>query len=340
MKFKGIFSVAVAATLSSMTFAETIRVASWLPPTNPMNEVVIPAWGKAISDATSGRINVEIVYGLGHPKTMWNLVEDGIVDASYSYHGYAPGRFELPQVVEQPGLGANAEAASYALWTTYEKFFSNSHEFDGLKLLALFTHGPGQIHSNFPVNSIDDLKDKKIRIGGGVQSVIAEKLHVTAVGAPAPKVYEMMQQGVIDGAFLPTVEQKVLRLSEVTKYLTIFPDGLYMGSFSMFMNPETLSSFSQTDQDIINKMSGEKLSVMAGVAWDASDASGIDAAINSGVKVTMLSDNSDLVTQFNERLKDVSDVWVKEVDKNGYKGKEILKYLRDTAHQYADQHGE
>lgn len=340
MNLKKIFSIAVAATLSSITYAETIRVASWLPPTNPMNQVVIPAWGKAISDATDGRINVEIVYGLGHPKTMWNLVEDGIVDASYSYHGYAPGRFELPQVVEQPGLGTNAEAASYALWTSYDKFFTNSHEFDGLKLLALFTHGPGQIHSNFPVNSIDDLKDKKIRIGGGVQSVIAEKLYVTAVGAPAPKVYEMMQQGVIDGAFLPTVEQKVLRLSEVTKYLTIFPDGLYMGSFSMFMNPETFSSFSQADQDIINKMSGEKLSVMAGVAWDASDASGVEAAINSGVKVTMLSDNSNLVAQFNERLKNVSDVWIKEADENGYNGKEILKYLSDTAQQYADKHGE
>lgn len=340
MNLKKALSVVLVSTAVGVSYAETIRVASWLPPTNPMNEVVIPAWGKAISDATDGRIDVEIVYGLGHPKSMWNLVEDGIVDASYSYHGYVPGRFELPQVVEQPGLGANAEAASYALWNTYEKFFSDSYEFDGLKLLALFTHGPGQIHSNFPINTIEDLKNKKIRIGGGVQSIIAEKLQVTSVGAPAPKVYEMMQQGVIDGAFLPTVEQSVLRLSEVTKYLTIFPDGLYMGSFSMFMNPDVFSGLSQADQDIVNTISGEKLSVMAGLAWDASDASGIESALGAGVKVTMLAENSNLIAQFDEALTNVSDTWVKTANEKGYKGEDILTYLRHAAQQYAEQHGE
>lgn len=343
MKFKNIFSVTAAllsVVVATSSSAETIRVASWLPPTNPMNAVVIPQWGNAISKATDGRIKVEIVYGLGHPKTMWNLVEDGIVDASYSYHGYVPGRFELPQVVEQPGLGVNAEAASYALWKTYEKFFVKSKEFAGLKLLALFTHGPGQIYSNFPIKSISDLENKKIRIGGGVQSILAEKFHVTPVGAPAPKVYEMMQQGVIDGAFLPVVEQKVLRLSEVTKDLTIFPNGLYMGSFSMFMNPDVFADLDEKDQAAINKVSGEVLSTMAGKAWDAGDLAGLISARKSGVSVNILPPDSQLVKDVNLRIADVSDTWIKTVDKEGYDGKAALSYLRETAHKYVADHKE
>ncbi|MEL0613082.1 TRAP transporter substrate-binding protein [Marinomonas arenicola] len=343
MKLKNLISMTtafVALTTTSISSAETIRVASWLPPTNPMNAVVIPQWGKAISDATDGRIKVEIVYGLGHPKTMWNLVEDGIVDASYSYHGYVPGRFELPQVVEQPGLGVDAEAASYGLWKTYDKFFSNSKEFAGLKLLALFTHGPGQIHSNFPVNNIKDLENKKIRIGGGVQSILAEKFHVTPVGAPAPKVYEMMQQGVIDGAFLPIVEQKVLRLSDVTKDLTIFPEGLYMGSFSMFMNPDVFADLDDKDQAIINKVSGESLSTMAGKAWDAGDLAGLESARESGVKINKLAADSKLVKDVTQRIADVSQTWVKAVDSEGYDGEAALTYLRNTATQYAVDHKE
>lgn len=330
----------VGAAISAACFAnaQTIRVASWLPPTNPMNEVVIPEWGKAIEEATDGRVNVEIIYGLGHPKTMWNLVEDGIVEASYSYHGYVPGRFELPQIVEQPALGVNAEAASYALWNTYDKYFKESGEFAELKLLALFTHGPGQIHSKFEVNDIDDMKDKKIRIGGGVQSIIAEKLHVTPVGAPAPKVYEMMQQGVIDGAFLPAVEQKVLRLAEVTDNLTLLPEGMYMGSFSMFMDPYVFEDLSPEDQAAINAISGEKLSVLAGKAWDASDASGVEAARQNGVKVKVLSDDDPLTQQFEERLSHVSETWVKMANEKGYNGQEALDYLRQEAHQYAESH--
>ncbi|MGO3346339.1 MAG: TRAP transporter substrate-binding protein [Marinomonas sp.] len=343
MKLKNIISLTAAfaaLTTTTISSAETIRVASWLPPTNPMNAVVIPQWGKAISDATDGRIKVEIVYGLGHPKTMWNLVEDGIVDASYSYHGYVPGRFELPQVVEQPGLGVNAEAASYGLWKTYDKFFSHSKEFAGLKLLGLFTHGPGQIHSNFPVNNIKDLENKKIRIGGGVQTILAEKFHVTPVGSPATKVYEMMQQGVIDGAFLPVVEQKVLRLSEVTKDLTIFPGGLYMGSFSMFMNPDVFADLDKKDQAIINKLSGENLSVLAGKAWDAGDLAGLKSARDSGVKVNILKADSSLVKEMDKTIADVSDTWVKAVDKDGYDGEAALSYLKKTATQYAAEHKE
>lgn len=324
-----------AATLSS---AQTIRVASWLPPTNPINEVVIPTWAQAVNEATDGRVDVEIIYGLGHPKTMWNLVEDGIVDASYSYHGYVPGRFELPQIVEQPGLGVNAEAASYALWNTYDKYFKDSDEFGELKLLALFTHGPGQIHSKFEVNDISDLENKKIRIGGGVQSILAEELHVTPVGAPAPKVYEMMQQGVIDGAFMPTVEQKVLRLSEVTEHLTVLPEGMYMGSFSMFMDPYVFEDLSEEDQAAINAISGEKLSVIAGKAWDASDASGVDSARADGVQVKVLSKDDKLTQQFEERLSEVPQVWVEMANEKGYNGQEALDYLRQQAHQYAADH--
>ena len=324
---------------SSMASAQTIRVASWLPPTNPMNEMVIPAWGKAISEATGGRVDVEIVYGLGHPKTMWNLVEDGIVEASYSYHGYVPGRFELPQVVEQPGLGTNAEAASYALWETYDKYFKQSDEFKGLKLLALFTHGPGQIHSKFEVNDVADLENKKIRIGGGVQSIIAEEFHVTPVGAPAPKVYEMMQQGVIDGAFLPAVEQRVLRLSEVTDHLTILPQGLYMGSFSMFMDPYVFEELSKEDQAAINAVSGEFLSIQAGQAWDVSDASGVLSARDNGVAVKVLTEGDALTKQFESRLKNVPEHWVKTANEKGYKGQEILDYLRSQAQEYANNYG-
>lgn len=341
MKYSAKLALTSALILSSTaTLAQTIRVASWLPPTNPMNEVVIPAWGKAVSEATDGRVNVEIIYGLGHPKTMWNLVEDGIVEASYSYHGYVPGRFELPQVVEQPGLGVNAEAASYALWKTYDKYFKDSGEFGELKLLALFTHGPGQIHSKFEVTSVDDLKDKKIRIGGGVQSIIGEEFHVTPVGAPAPKVYEMMQQGVIDGAFLPAVEQKVLRLAEVTDHLTLLPEGMYMGSFSMFMDPYVFEDLSDEDQAAINAISGEKLSIMAGQAWDASDASGVAAADDAGVKVKVLMKDDALTKEFEARLANVPQTWVKIADSKGYDGQEALDYLRKEARDYAAKHGE
>lgn len=328
-------AVGLGLTLSTSVMAESVmRVASWLPPTHPQNAVVWPTWGKWVEEATEGRVKIKIEYGMGHPKTMFELVEDGVVDASFSYHGYVPGRFKLTQVVEQPGLGVSAEAASVAHWRVNEKYFTKANEHDGLVLAALFTHGPGQIHMAKPISSLADLSGKKIRIGGGVQGEIGKRLGVTAVGAPAPKVYEMMQQGVIDGVFIPMGEQKTLRLKEVARNVVALPGGMYLGSFSMFINPDFMDGLSAKDRAAVMSVSGEKLSAMAGKAWDAGDAAGYIAAKEAGVSLNEVGVNDPMAKEFRDLAKGMDDAWVGHVSDRGVDAKGALTELRSIARSY------
>jgi len=332
---KAAAAVSLGLSLSAGAMAETtMRIASWLPPTHPQNAVVWPTWGKWIEEATEGRVKVKIEYGMGHPKTMFELVEDGVVDASFSYHGYAPGRFKLTQAVEQPLLGASAEAASVAHWRINEKYFAKAQEHDGLVLAALFTHGPGQIHMAEPISSLTDLKGKKIRIGGGVQGEIGKRLGVTAVGAPAPKVYEMMQQGVIDGVFIPMGEQKTLRLKEVARNVVALPGGMYLGSFSMFMSPDFLDSLSDKDRQAILSVSGEKLSALAGRAWDAGDDEGYKAAKEAGVNLNIVKTDDAMAKEFRSLAQGMDEAWVDHVADRGVDAKAALEELRSIARNY------
>lgn len=270
-QFRGQLMAALLAFLTTMSGhlqAETLlRFASWAPPSHPQNRVVIPTWAQWVQEATEGRVRVVVDYDLGHPKTMFDIVEDGVADASWSYHGYVPGRFILPMAAELPGMNADTEAASIALWRTYNRDFITAGEFSGLTLLGLFTHGPGQLHTRKPITSWDQLKGMKIRVGGGIQSRLGERLEIAPVSAPATKVYEMMQQGVIDGVFLTLSDQKGLRLFEVAPYVTVVPNGMYSGTFSMFINPDFLASLDPRDAQAIMAVSGERLSAMAGRAW-------------------------------------------------------------------------
>ena len=328
-------AVTLGVSLSAGAMAETtLRVASWLPPTHPQNAVVWPTWSKWVEEATEGRVKVAIEYGLGHPKTMFELVEDGVVDASFSYHGYVPGRFKLTQAVEQPLLGVDAEAASVAHWRIHNKYFAKAQEHEGLEVIGLFTHGPGQIHTASPVSSLSDLKGKKIRLGGGVQGEIGHRMGVTAVGAPAPKVYEMMQQGVIDGVFIPMGEQKSLRLKEVAKNVIALPGGMYLGSFGIFMNPDFLADLDAKDRAAIMAVSGEKLSAMAGAAWDAGDAEGLKAAQEAGVNITMVKDGDAISGEFAELTKGMDEAFLKSVSDRGVDAKAALMELRDVARSY------
>ena len=321
--------------LSGQAYSETtLRVGSWLPPTHPQNVDVWPTWGKWVEEATEGRVKVVVEYGLGHPKTMFELVEDGVIDASFSYHGYVPGRFKLTQAVEQPLLGVSAEAASVAHWRVFNKYFAEANEHDGLEVIGLFTHGPGQVQMAKPVSSLADLNGKKIRLGGGVQAEIGHRMGVTAVGAPAPKVYEMMQQGVIDGVFIPMVDQKSLRLKEVARNVIAFPGGMYLGSFGIFMNQDFLADLDAKDRDAILAVSGEKLSAMAGAAWDAGDAEGLKAAQEAGVNITMVQEGDALSAEFKELTKGMDEAFLESVAERGVDAKAALAELREIARSY------
>ncbi|PHR84451.1 MAG: C4-dicarboxylate ABC transporter substrate-binding protein [Colwellia sp.] len=318
--------------LSASAVAETVlRVATWLPPGHAMNAEMWPTWGKWIEEATEGRVKIKLEYGMGHPKSMFDLVEDGVVDASFSYHGYVPGRFKLPQVVEQPGLGVNAEASSVALWRVHNKYFIESSEFEGLTLAGLFTHGPGYVHSIKPITTLADLKDKKIRIGGGIQSDLGKRLGITPIAAPGSKVYEMLQQGVIDGVFLPMAEQLSLRLYEVAPNVLAVPGGMYLGSFSIFINPDFLANLPKKDRDAIMSVSGEKLSAMAGSAFDEADAKGLAFANSKGTKIIS---SQQLAEEFKQISKGLDHEWIESVKSKGVDAEGALKELREIARSY------
>lgn len=332
---KSAAAIALGTSLTTVALADTtLRVASWLPPTHPQNAVVWPTWAKWVEDATEGRVKVEIEYGLGHPKTMFELVEDGVVDASWSYHGYVPGRFKLTQAVEQPLLGASAEAASVAHWRVHQKYFAKANEHDGLEVIGLFTHGPGQIHLAEPISSLSELEGKKIRLGGGIQGEIGARMGVTAVGAPAPKVYEMMQQGVIDGVFIPMGEQKSLRLHEVARNVVALPGGMYLGSFGIFMNPDFLADLDAKDRDAILSVSGEKLSAMAGRAWDDADIEGLKAAQENGVNVVQVKEGEPMAEEFKALTKGMDEAFYESVADRGVDAKAALAELRQIARSY------
>ncbi len=323
---------------SGVVSAETTMVVgTWLPPTSVQNSVVWPTWAKWVEEATEGRVKVKIEYDVGHPKSYFQLVEDGVIDAGFSYHGYVPGRFRLPMVAEQPGMGVGAEAASVALWRVQQKYFQSADEFSGLEVVGMFTHGPGQLMTTIPIERIDDIKGKKIRIGGGVQADIAERLQAAPVSAPATKLYEMMQQGVVDGTLLPVGQQKAQRLAEVTKYLTTIPGGMYMGTFSIFINPDFLADLDPKDREAIMSVSGEKLSALAGKAWEETDYEGLEFAREQGVTIVEHDQNAPFTQDFLKLSEGMDQAWIDSVADLDINAAAALVELRKIAREYEAQ---
>ena len=136
-------STALALCSGAATAQETIlTISSWAPPTHGMNAILWPEFTKMLEDASEGLISAEVKYGLAPPPAQFDLVLDGVADVSWVFHGYNPGRFVATKMIELPGYEGNAEAASVAYWRAYEQYLSEANEHQGVKVLAMMTHGP------------------------------------------------------------------------------------------------------------------------------------------------------------------------------------------------------
>ena len=340
MKITKILITALFLSLvfTSLAHAQTtMYVASWLPPSHPQNTVVLPTWGKWIEEATNGEVKLKIEYNIGHPKDLFTLVEDGVVDAAWSSTGYVPGRFELTQLAELPLDGPNAEAASVAYWRVHEKYLAPANEFVGVEVVGLFTHAPGQIHTRDPINSLKDLSGQKIRLGGGVMNSLAENMDVVGVNAPATKVYEMLQQGVIDGTFLPVCEQRTIRLNEVARNLTLLPGGMYQTSFAVFINEGFLENLPDQAREALLSVSGERLSRLAGQEWEQCGNEALQESIDKGVAVKRVEKGDPIAVEFEQISSGIDEDWLDSVEDTGVNASEALKEFRSIARNYEAQ---
>lgn len=259
-----------------------LRISTWLPPTHGINTEIFGGLVDMMQDATDGQVSGELVYGLAPPPAQMDLILDGAADMAVIFHGYQPGRFTATQLIELPGYEGSAEAASVAYWQVYEKHLKALNEHRGVKVIALHTHGPGQIHSASEVNTLDDLNGLKTRIGGGVAGNVGAALGLVGINVPAPKVYETLESGAADAVAMNVGERIGFRLNEVAPYLYDMPGGLYRGSFALIMSQETFDSLPDDIQAALDsEVFGEAASRMAGAAWDLSDKLAYEATRNA-----------------------------------------------------------
>lgn len=328
-------TIAIAATLACvMAFGATwpaqaettIRVHTWASPKHHINSVILPAWKAAVEKATNGRVTVTISYPPKMPPPrVFDRVAAGIADVGWSLHDYTPGRFKLAEIAELPFWNAEPSQIAMAHWRTHNKFFVSANEHRGVKLLAFMSTSSGVLQTKFSVATLADVKGKKFRVAGGVAKEVAKRLGIVPVGAPAPKVYSMLQQGVVDGVFMPPETASSFKLAEVTQQMTLVPEGLYYSSFYIVMNQAKFNSLSKQDQEALMSVSGEALVKAAGVSWDKADLTGFAAAKKHNVNVVTLS--AAIQAELRAMLGSIRDDWAAAVNKKGIDGKAALAYF-------------
>lgn len=306
----------------------TLNVNTWVPPSHLLVADVVMPFCKDVEGATQGRVKCNLLTKavVAAPQT-FDAVKDGLADISFIVPGYTPGRFVLGDAPEFPFMGDTSEAMSVAYQRVYDKMIAKHEEFKGVHVLAVFTHGPGQIYNTKrPVTSLKDLDGLKIRVGGGLVNEVAKVVGTVPMLKPAPESYELLSQGVADGVFFPKESPLSFKLVPLIKYVTYVPGGLYNTSFAHIVNETKWKQISEVDRAAITKLSGVELARRTGKAWDATDARGEKAVRDANVPI--VTADAKFIAEIKAKTSGLEQAWIERAKAKGADGAAILAAIR------------
>lgn len=324
----------VAAAFAAPAQAQmTLTYSSWVPPTHHLT-IWQQNWAAEVEKATGGRVKFQ-----GLPKApaaapgTFDAVRDGLVDLSYVTASYTPARHILPLMAELPGAGETAEINSVAFSRIHWKHFQKVGEYKGVKLLGVWTHGPGQMFTKKPIKTLAEFQGQKIRTGGGIAEAVANALGASAFVKPAPESYELLSSGVADGVFFPFESIVSFKLDKVIGQATVFPGGLYSSAFGFFMNEDKWNKIPKQDQAIIEKYSYEFAARSNGQSWDRADKVGLDALKAAGANIQAAS--PEMQAEAKKRAGPIIEDWIKKASAKLPNAKQVLDEFHEELKKVA-----
>jgi TRAP-type C4-dicarboxylate transport system substrate-binding protein len=301
----------------SVSQAQTVLTASsWVGPTHTLS-LAQKEWCDTLEKNTSGRVKCNILprAPVAAPGTI-DAIKNGLLDVSFTVHGYTPGRFLFPQMAELPFLGNSAEPISVAFNKIASKYPQFGAEHQGLKVLAYFTHGPGIVfNTKKTVAQVEDLHGLKFRVGGGMVNEISKTLDMNVTLKPAPDSYELISGGVMDGTLFPAESTESFKIDKLIRYATTFPGGLYNTSFVFMMNPAKYDKLSPEDKKAVDAISGEFAARIFGRGWDRVDRRAL--ALMQANNVVITKADAKFVNEVKTRTAGLEAKWVTDAKAKG-----------------------
>ena len=329
------FAAALLALGSGLVSAQTVlTVSSWVPPTHTLSTAQ-KEWCDLLEKNTSGKMKCNIL-----PRSVtaatgtYDAVKNGLADVSFTVHGYTPGRFIFTQMSEFPFLGNTSEPISMAFNKVAMKNPQFIAEHQGVKVLALFTHGPGIVfNTKRPVTNVAELGGLKWRVGGGMVNDISKALNMNVTLKPAPESYELLAGGVMDGTLFPAESTESFRIDKLIKHATVFPGGLYNTSFVFMMNPAKYDKLTAEEKKAVDAISGETAARIFGRGWDRVDRRGM--ALMQANNVQIVKADAAFVADVKSRTASLEQKWIKDAEAKGLK--DAAKVLAEFRAEIAKQ---
>ena len=260
---------------------------------------------------------------IAEPSGVLEAVESGIAEFGYVPHLFEGDKLPLEQITYITPFGTDDLTK---LMTVMEQLHDAIPEMDqaweknGQRMLAPVGIDSYHFDTNFEINSIDDLKNKKIGTAGLALNWLKDTGAVPVAGA-LTTFYNAMSTGLYDGVL--TFESAIApyKFYEVAPYITKINFGAMYAS-ALTVNLDTWNSLPADVQTAIQE-AADMYRESTAEFYQTAGAKSLETAAANGATIHEFS--AEQRAAYAERLPDFAKEWAEKLDAQGMPGTKTLQ---------------
>ena len=291
----------------------TLKFSHFLGPKSFFQVDVVEPWSTELEAKTNGKVKVETFDGtspVGGVTDQASNVKAGKVDIALGLRGAEGDKFLGSSVVELPFLVPSAARGSQALWGLY-KDGTLADEWKDYKVLALFVHNPGLIHTKEKqILEPADMKGVRFRSPNNTVSAALKHLGAEPVLLQVNDVMAAVKDGKIDG-IVTNWGNPLQGFNDFMKFH--IETQFYTSAFFIVMNKARYESLPADVRAAIDAISGDAWVAKFGPYWDKWDKPVREGANAPGHEVIV--PDAARIGRWREALKPVTDQYLDQLAK-------------------------
>nr|WP_304216152.1 TRAP transporter substrate-binding protein DctP [Fredinandcohnia onubensis] len=299
------------------------------PSTHPYFEKVVNPWAEFVEQETEGRVKINVYSSaaLGSTNTAYEDIEGGVYDIGFVSPGFQGDTDLFPlTILELPFAVSNPEEYQKIAKKYNDEYMSES--FENSIILGFGSTDANQLYSKEPVETIKDVKSQKIVTMGAEKTKVVEEWGGTPVSLGVEQIYESLERNMIDQALYNGTGAIGIKMFEVAPNLTKVDMGV--ASIIHIMNKDSFNKMPEDLQKKFTEVLGPKLEELTVELYQSQAENAITEFENivkdKGGKVTIPSEAE--LLKFKKASKGVWDEWIKDANKKGYPGEEMMESFK------------
>ena len=294
-------SALISFTSCKQKSADSDEITLVMAEVNPSDTVVgrmDTAFKEKVEELSDGKIKIDLQFAgiLGDEKQVMNLVMSPhssiqIVRGPANLSSYSSGKKLKSSLLSIPYTFkndehfwkfANSELAGKILEEPYEM---------GLGIKGLFYCEEGLRHyfSTAKIESIDDLKGKKMRVSKGILTSLAKAFEAEPVEVNFTDLYASFQMGKVEVAEQPITNYLSNSFHQVAPHLIL--DGHMTGAVSVMINSDCWDSLSKNQKEILIEAGKYAQDYCKKIVDEANELASVILK-SEGVEIVEVSDNA------------------------------------------------